>query len=91
MPITVNIYPNKREAKVHFSSQKEKDLYLEKEWQFCFKERQDYMSCPPSEIPEKAALYMKRRVAFAKSQNYGPSKVNPEKWVKQEPTSNGVA
>jgi len=91
MPITVSIFPNKREVKIHFSSSEEKDNYLEEEWKYCLKERQDYMSCPADEIPEKSLAYMKKRVEFAKSQNYGPSKFNVSKWVKQEPTSNRVA
>jgi hypothetical protein len=81
---SISIFPKEREAKVLFSSKEEKEDYVLKEWNYCRKSRNEYVTCPVSKIKESKKEYEDQKVLFAKKMGYGPQKNNINVWVKQQ-------
>jgi hypothetical protein len=79
---SIPIYPKERETKLIFSSLDEKNSYLRKEWNYCLKVRNDYVTSPSSKIKECKKAYDEKRVLFATKMGYGPKKHDVNKWVK---------
>jgi hypothetical protein len=91
----IPIYPNPKdgsyEAFIFFESAVHKAEHVKVEYQYCMDEYRSYSAAMNKDARAKAfAVLCGARVSYARSIGYGPSRIDPKRWVKQPPAPKTV-
>jgi hypothetical protein len=73
---------NATEFKLVFDSFEEKQKYIIKEFQYCKKENDIYVTSIGSNIAETKEERDKKRIEFAKKMGFAPSKHDRTRWIR---------
>lgn len=83
--------PNRKSKKLVFDSKKQKESYVQGEYQFCFVEQALYRSERFENAKQARIDLEERRMLFAKNNGFAPDKTKPNEWTRTTPTEDLLA